>query len=827
MILVLLPVVAPAAAFAAEPSAVARLAEHLRELPANVLAEDQRRALVDEIRDDLDNRLQAANDRSSRQWRTIQSRTDWERFRDERLGRLRESLGQFPAPPEKLDVRVTGTLDGKGYAVENLVYESRPGLWVTANLYRPARLRRSMAGILISHSHHTPKEHGELQDMGMTWARAGCVVLVPDHLGHGERRQHPFVTADDYHEPYRVSRQDYYFRYDTGIQLHLVGESLIGWIVWDLMRGVDVLLAREGVDPARIILLGAVAGGGDAAAVAGALDRRIAAVVPFNFGGPQPETTYPLPDDAEDSFDYAGRGSWESTRNLRRSAADGFLPWVIVGAIAPRRLIYAHEFSWDRPRDPVWKRLERIYGLYDARDHLAFAHGGGVLQGRPPEATHCTHIGQVHRAMIHPVFRRRFELALTEEDEYQDRRDPSELRCMTPEQERKLRPRRLCELVAELAAGRAAGLHQKLAGKPPEARRADLRTRWARLLGDVRPRGEPRDLIGTPPERPGTGEQVGRIWIKRTILTSQSEPPIPVLLLLPLRVEEERVRLAAPEAGLPVVVPLAQAGKEAFLRHRADQIAALVAGGAAVCLPDVRGTGETRISASRGRSSAATARSSTTLMLGDTMVGARLRDLLVVLRCLRASSHVDGKRIALWGDSFAPVNPPETDSYGARAGSREPVAGAPTPRSTTERASVQEVPRGVDGRPAQSEPLGGLLALLGALFEDDVRAVYVRGAVSDFHSVLESPFVQIPHDAVIPGVILAGDLGELSAALAPRPLRLDALVDGLNRRRSDQAARRIYAPAAAAYRKCGAPERLGLHPLDPPAPRWLLDQLKP
>ena len=65
-----------------------------------------------------------------------------------------------------------------------------------------------------------------------------------------------------------------------------------------------------------------------------------------------------LPEDAETSFNYAGSGGWESTRNLRLSARDGFLPWVIVGSVAPRGLIFGHEFGWDRPRDPVWKRLK-------------------------------------------------------------------------------------------------------------------------------------------------------------------------------------------------------------------------------------------------------------------------------------------------------------------------------------------------------------------------------------------------------------------------------------------------------------------------------------
>ena len=115
-----------------------------------------------------------------------------------------------------------------------------------------------------------------------------------------------------------------------------------------------------------------------------ALDPRFTCVVPFNFGGPQPENRYPLPDDAETSFNYAGSGSWESTRNLRDSAAKGFLPWVIVASVAPRQLIHAHEFSWDRERDPVWKRYQKVWGFYDATDNLSFTTGTGVIHDNDP-----------------------------------------------------------------------------------------------------------------------------------------------------------------------------------------------------------------------------------------------------------------------------------------------------------------------------------------------------------------------------------------------------------------------------------------------------------
>ena len=338
----------PALSIAADSPPEKDTAAQLRSLDGNVYPRDDDKAKerTRMLSRDVRSRLQAASVRENRAWQQVKQPADWEKFRDARLQALRASLGQFPDPPKDLHVRVTRTLEGDGYRIENLVYETRPGLVATANLYSPSKPGRSMPGIVIAHSHHAPNTQGELQDMGMTWARQGCVVLVPEHLGHGERRQHPFRSSKDYARPFRVSRQDYYFRYNSGLQLHLIGDSLMGWMVWDLRRGLDLLLSRPGVDKQRIILLGAVAGGGDPAGVTAALDPRVKAVVPFNFGGPQPDDA--IPANAERDFYYFGVGYWESTRCLRLGARDGFAHWLIVGSVAPRGLIYAHEFAWDR-----------------------------------------------------------------------------------------------------------------------------------------------------------------------------------------------------------------------------------------------------------------------------------------------------------------------------------------------------------------------------------------------------------------------------------------------------------------------------------------------
>ncbi len=733
----------------------------LAQYDATVLPATERQAAERMVADDVQRRLRAANERSSQEWKNMTNREEWDRFRTAKITALRDSLGQ-PAASVPLRSRVTGTLNGEGYRVENVVFQSRAGLWVTANLYRPDQVRPSMPGILISHAHHTPKEHGELQDMGVTWARAGCLVLVADHLGHGERRQHPFQSATDYARPFQVSRQDYYFRYDTALQLHVAGESLVGWMAWDMMRGVDLLLAQENIDPKRIILLGAVAGGGDPAAVTAALDERITASVPFNFGGPQPETRYPLPDDAETWFNYAGGGSWESTRNLRLSASAGFLPWVIVGSIAPRRLVYGHEFSWDRERDPVWKRLQTIYGFYQAPDHLAFTHGRGGLRGQPPEASHCTHIGPPHRQLIHTAFKDWFGIDVPNESS--DRHPASSLRAMTSEAERELQPKKLTEILRELGARRVAQARQRLSELPPAERRRELQTRWAQLLGDIKPgkRIEARPMeTAKETNGPAPGASIEHI-----VLTVEPSMVVPLLLLKPGRADQR------PEKP-PVVVAVAQAGKQKLLRAHAGEIAALLEKGVAVCLPDVRGTGETSVGNSRGRRSAATSYSSSEFMLGGTMPGAQLRDLRAVLAWLRTRDDLDARQLSLWGESLAPPSPPDTDF---------------------------QIPRDDDDAlPRSPEPLGGFLALLTALYEEDVRAVYVHGGLAAFESVLSKHLALLPHDAVVPGALLAGDLCDVVAAFAPRRVRLEGLVDGWNRTLSKSDLAGAYQHAAWSY----------------------------
>lgn len=762
------------------PANAGNLTSTLRDLDVTVLSKDELQEAAGMISRDIERRRLLAIQRENKAWTKVKSLEDWERFRNQRLNALRESLGQSPPLPKNLNIETTGDIEGDGYRIENIAFESRPGLWVTANLYQPAKPREPIPAVLFSHSHHNPKTQGELQDMGTNWARQGWLVLVMDHLGHGERRQHPFVSSDQYPKPFPVGRQDYYFRYNVGLQLQLVGESLMGWMVWDLMRGVDLLCSRDGVDEDRIILIGSVAGGGDPTAVASALDPRIDAVAPFNFGGPQPD--YSIPQDAEKEFYYFGVAHWETTRCLRLGGRDGFAHWVIAASVAPRRLIYSHEFAWDRARDPVWPRLEKVFSLCNARDRLAVATGRGHLKGWPPESTHCNNVGIVHRRELYPHLARWFSMQ-PPADEFQDQHDVDELRCLTPEVVRRLDPQPVYKLAGQLADERIAGARKDLASVDFASRRKILRDGWSRLLGNITP-------TGNPIVKAVNHEETNSVVIERIVL--EVEPGIVVPLVV-MKAHRER------SDPLPVVIALADSGKQKFLAARPDAISSWLEAGCAVCLPDLRGYGETSPGSSHGPRSIGTTLSCRDQVLGQTLLGSRLRDLRSVLLFLRARRGLYEK-VSLWGDSLAQLNPP---------------------------GRSEVVPYGVDNPNVQAEPSAGLLVLLTALFEDNVNAVYARGTFASFRSLLESQFLYVPRDSVVPGALTVGDVADIAAALVPRPLRVECPVDGLNRGISSDTIAVAFAPTSQAYRLANASEQFSLHVTgQDDSAMWLLDQIK-
>lgn len=657
----------------------------------------------------------------------IRTRADWERFRDPRLKSLAASLGNFPERNPLL-TRVTKEFAGQGYGRQDLAYQSRPGLWVTANLYLPANPPARMPGMVIIHSHHRPRTQAELQDMGILWARVGCAVLIMDQIGHGERLQN-----------YPWNREAYHSRYVMGMQFYVAGESLIQWMVWDVMRGVDLLLDRKDINPDQIVLLGAVAAGGDPAAVAAALDPRIAAVAPFNFGEATPRAERPgrIARDAL-PLDLAspGSGSWETTRNLRRSIVDQFLPWMICASVAPRRLIYSYEMGWEAERQPAWARYTKVFGLYGATDHLDEAHGFGTFPG-PGE---CANIGPSQRQTLYPELKRWFRIPIPA-SEPDDRRPEPELATLNPVVARELRMRTIHELLRETAETKLSVARATMARLAPEARRQWLRKNWASKLGDIEP-SRPEGALHWKKSWPNAD-------VEGITLAIEPEIIVPLLMLRPANSAGARV---------PVVVIVSEGGKERILAQRGSEIETLLRGGIAVCLPDVRATGETAPDTRHGPSSATVSLSATELMLGNTLLGARVKDLRTVLAYLSSRQDLHGEQIAVWGDSSAPEN--------------------------SSRLLIDELPAWQIGPEIQyqAEPLGGLLAILAGLYESNVRAIAVRGGLASYLSILDDAFTYVPGDIVVPGILEVGDISDIVAALSPRATLFESLVDGRNRR---------------------------------------------
>jgi hypothetical protein len=381
--------------------------------------------------------------------------------------------------------------------------------------------------------------------------------------------------------------------------------------------------------------------------------------------------------------------------------------------------------------------------------------------------------------MIHPLFEKWFGIKAVE---YHAPRPGDELRCLTEAAVKEIKPKGLNEVMAEMGKARVERARAQLAGKSAEERRKILRDEWGKLLGPIAPARK-----AVVKSNATDAETVAGVQVERLVLEVEPGIVVPVLILTPAKRGKQA----------PVVVGLAQGGKAGFLKERPRELRKLLDAGVTVVLPDLRGAGETQSGTSRGKDSSGADQSVHVQLFGETLLGQRLRDLRSVLAYLRTRPDLDAKRLALWGDSFAPTNSDKTKF---------------------------KVPHGVDGEPTPSEPLGGLLGLLGALYEDDVRAVFISGGLTDYQSVLTHFAVLTPHDACVPGALRAGDLCDLAGTLAPRPLHLGSMVDHLNRPVSVDALKKMYAPTIQGYVE--QPKALTFGDGSPSAAAWLLEQLK-
>jgi cephalosporin-C deacetylase-like acetyl esterase len=725
----------------------------------------------------LQRRVEEAVLAERRAWEQVKTREDWERFRDERIRGLRESLGRFPPEAPPLDVRITARHRGEGYLLENLVFQSRPGFYLTANLYLPDRSAPPVPGIIIVHSQHAPKTQWELHDSGEIWARAGCAVLIIERPGYGERAE----TNTWY-------RQAYASRFTFTKQLFLVGESYSAWATWDVIRSVDFLFARPEVDRKRIILIGAVAGGAEPAAVAAALDPRIVAVVPYNYDA----------------------GHVRVHGDSPGQIAKQFSPWLVAASVAPRKFVRAFEFAWEGAEEPdlgsLWvdtmSRSEQVWGFYGAQESLAGAQGFGLIQVANERRSPCHSIGPEHREGLYPLLERWFGIPwpsakdrailpssqlssnvdreASRRQEAQRLRPHSDLLSIPAEVSAQLSRKKMHQIALVMGQQQLqyARAHRQSLGAKERAQ--SLRDDFRPVLGDIDPAASPK--AETLWKRPLSAGQVEAISLE-----IEDGIRVPLLLLLPA-------------AGQPhgAVVAVAYGGKDRFIAGRANDLETLLRAGFAVCLPDVRGTGET---ASGEAEDSDTGLAQREFDLSRNLLGSRLKDLRTVLAYLRRRPDIDGKRIAVWGESFTPAN-----SQNLFLDELEYEAGPQVQR--------------------MADPLGAHLALLTGLYEDSVRVVAARGGLAGYLSVLEDAFTYTPMDVIGWGILKAGDIADIASALVPRPVMLSNLVGGRNIRVPPAELKKTFEPAQRAYQQARAADQfsVGAEPGDLVA--WLNEKLK-
>jgi dienelactone hydrolase len=196
------------------------------------------------------------------------SKAEWEGKRPRLKREFLDMMGLWPLP-EKTDLKatVTGMLERPGVVIEKLHYQSKPGLYVTGNLYRPKDDSKKYPAILYVCGHTSKGRDGNktaFQDHGLWFAKYGYVCLVVDTLQLGE-------IAGIHHGTYNLDRWWWHDR----------GYTPAGVECWNGVRGIDYLVSRPDVDSDRIGVTG-ISGGGATTCWVAAADDRVKVAVPVS-----------------------------------------------------------------------------------------------------------------------------------------------------------------------------------------------------------------------------------------------------------------------------------------------------------------------------------------------------------------------------------------------------------------------------------------------------------------------------------------------------------------------------------------------------------------
>lgn len=519
-----------------------------------------------------------------------------------------------PLERTPLNPRITGSIDRPGYRIEKLTFESRPQLFVTANLYVPAGAGRRPA-ILAPLGHSVNgKAWPSYQKLFSNLARKGYVVLAYDPFGQGERIEYPGSRPGQSALGGGTAEHEY-----AGRRLILLGANFGLFRAWDGIRGIDYLLTRPEVDPDRIGCCGQ-SGGATMTQFLAALDSRIrVAVVSEGNTENLAEADVEPPgsaDDAEQNIVPA------LAREIDRAdLLYAFAPRALLMTVTLRDAGHTYSPEYVSGSADMFAEYKRAYGLLGAADRVSL------------QATTVQH-GYVYemRRATYGWFNRWLGMTEAGDDETSQAIETDETLFVTP----------TGFVTTSLGGETALSLTRGMAGaiRTPASSPAEVRARIRTVLGIEEPQGEPPAgrLLATI-RKPGYQAEQFEI-------VSEQEIRTPGWLLTP----------DGASASTPTLLYIGEAAAWSSVAEDAFAERLCAKEKCRVAVIDVRGRGECAIaypqrgpSYFRERIPDEAYLTWFTLMLGKPLLGGQVHDTLRALAYLRSRPDA-GAAVSLVGD---------------------------------------------------------------------------------------------------------------------------------------------------------------------------------
>lgn len=302
----------------------------------------------------------------------IKTKEQWEKKRPELRRQFFEMMGLWPLPKKSdLKVKITGKAETEHFTVENLHYQSIPGLYVTGNLYIPKKLKKKAPAILYVCGHGSTRIDNVSYGNKVTYqhhpawfAENGYVCLIVDTLQLGE-------IAGIHHGTYRHDMWWWQCR----------GYTSAGIECWNAIRALDYLQSRKEVDPERIGVTGR-SGGGATSWWTAAADDRVKCIIPV--AGIADLRSHVLEGETERLKRGVIRGHCDCMYFVNTYRWDFS---TVIALCAPRPLMLGNSDKDSIFPVPGYRRIAKkarsIYKLYDAEDKFVLLETKGPHKDTP------------------------------------------------------------------------------------------------------------------------------------------------------------------------------------------------------------------------------------------------------------------------------------------------------------------------------------------------------------------------------------------------------------------------------------------------------------